>query len=75
MVSAQSEAEANYPCEGCGEPRPEGDRAALWLFAPLGLCCVHVHRRPECANAAKARRGGGRWRPKPLEEEGSDAEA
>jgi hypothetical protein len=68
-MTAAEQALAFYPCDGCGEMRDEGDRAALWLEAPLGLCCLHVHERPECANAAKAKRGGGRWRPKKLEDD------
>lgn len=48
-------------CDGCGEP---GAECYLLFTAPLGLTGVHVHRRPECANTAKDRRGGGKWLPK-----------
>lgn len=45
-------------CDGCGEPDAV---ERLWLAAPLGLCAVHVHRDRDCAQRARAARGGGRF--------------
>jgi len=47
-----------YPCDGCDE---EGATETLRLAAPLGSTCVHTHRDRACAEAARARRGGGRF--------------
>jgi hypothetical protein len=57
----------SYTCDGCGEPAAT---ETLWLNAPLGLTAVHVHRTRECAQAARERRGGGRFRPEPGTETG-----
>lgn len=46
-----------YPCDGCDLPDAT---EVLWVLAPLGRCCIHVHRDRACAEAARARRGGGK---------------
>lgn len=48
----------SYPCDGCGEP---GSEQNLWLQGELGLSCMHVHERRECAERAREARGGGRF--------------
>lgn len=45
-------------CDGCGGLAASEE---LWLEAPLGLTCVHVHRDRACADSARAKRGGGRF--------------
>lgn len=45
-------------CDGCNLPDPV---ERLWLNAPLGLCAVRVHRDRDCADKARAARGGGRF--------------
>lgn len=60
-----------YPCDGCGEP---GSEVRLWLRAPLGMTAVWVHRVRACAEAARERRGGGRFfEPGPTREERAKA--
>lgn len=55
----------SYPCDGCGGE--ENVTETLWLNAPLGLTAVHVHRDRACAEAARASRGGGKFRDGPPE--------
>lgn len=53
-------------CDGCGRP---GVLKTLWLAAPLGDCVVRVHRHRPCAEAAREKRGGGRFHPRFLTKE------
>lgn len=45
-------------CDGCNQPGP---LELLWLNAPLGLCAIKVHRDRDCAEKARAARGGGKF--------------
>jgi hypothetical protein len=49
-------------CDGCGR---SGAGERLWLAAPVGRCCVRVHRDRACAEAAREDHGGGRFVPEP----------
>lgn len=50
------------PCVGCEGPLEDAGAVTLWLDAPLGMCAVRIHRARTCAEAARAKRGGGRFR-------------
>lgn len=67
-----SDEQTGYPCDGCGSPTSS---ETLWLAAPIGLTAVHVCRDRDCAEAARERRGGGRFIPRPRTKDERAAEA
>lgn len=50
-----------YDCEWCDEPI-EGETAALWFDAPLGMTCCHTHRSQDCAKPLVAQKVSEGWK-------------